>query len=156
MPPRPGSRNWRSYGVGASAMAFGVAFTVFVLIDGYVSFGDLFYDVIRPAIFQGVLPGTAFVVVGIRAIRHPTELAKALGAAAGALSGPLYYPMLDLAHPNNSGMDFGRGWVGILMLLLLPVNMAIGARVGTRVAQWRAADANVGNRTGAPRPSGWV
>ena len=140
------TRNWRSYGVGASTITFGVAFAGFVLIDGYSSRADLFYDVILPAIFQGIIPGAAFVVVGIRAIRHSLEPARALGAAAGALSGPLCYPLLGLGHPNNSGMDFGRGFVLMFMLLLLPVNMAIGARVGARVAEWRAAGPHAGGR----------
>ena len=142
--------------MGAAAIAFGVAFAVLVLIDRHVSFFrgfEFFYNMMIPAIFQGILPGTAFVVVGIRAIRHPTELAKALGAAAGTLSGPLYYPMLGALHPNDSGMDFGRGWVGILMLLLLPVNMRIGARVGARVAEWRAAGPHVGDRPGTTAPA---
>ena len=153
MPSRAGSREWRSYGVGASAIALGVAFAGFVLIDGYASSSDLFYDVIQPAIYQGILPVRPFVVVGVRAIRHSMELAKALGAAVGALSGPLYYPMLGLGHPNDAGADFGRAWVGFLMLLLLPVNMAIGARVGARVAEWRAAGPHVGDRPETMAPA---
>ena len=144
MPPRAGSRDWRSYGVGASTIAFGVTFAVFVSIEEYYP-GE-----ILAAIFLGVLPGTIFVVVGIRAIRHPTELAKALGTAAGALSGPLYYPMLGLAHPDNSGVDFGRAFVAFFMLLLLPVNMRIGTRVGLLVAEWNAGGPHVGYR---PRTS---
>ena len=142
MPSRVGSRNWRSYGVGASAIAFGVTFAVFVSIEEY------FPGEIAAGIFLGVLPGTAFVVVGIRAIRRPTELAKALGAAVGALSGPLYYFMLGLAHPNNSGVDFGRAFVAFFVLLLLPVNMRIGTRVGARVAEWSAGGPPVGYRPG--------
>lgn len=151
MPSWTGFQKWRSYGFGASAIVFGAAFAVFVFIDGYVSSFrgfEYFYNAVLPAIFQGILPGTAFVVVGIRAVRHPTELAKALGAAAGALSGPLSYHVLGLAHPNDSGMDFGRGFVGILMLLLLPVNMGIGAKVGARVAEWCAGSAQIERRPG--------
>lgn len=117
----------------------GVAFAVFVFIDQYE---------VVPAVLVGILPGSAFVVVGIRAVRRPTEIANALGAAAGALSGPLSYHVLSLAHPGNSGVDIGRGLVGILMLLLLPVNMGIGAKVGARVGEWRAGSARIETRPG--------
>ncbi len=138
----PPARDGR-YRVGAAIIAFGAAFAAFVFIDLAVPLSaysgwDFSYSVILPAVFKGVLPGTAFVVVGVRAIRHRTTLAEAIGAAAGALSGPLSYHILAFGHENDSGMDFGRGFVGIFMLLLLPVNMRIGARVGARVAEWGA------------------
>ena len=88
-----------------------------------------------PLLFQGVLPGAAFVVVGVWALRRPSELARVVGAAAGALSAPLYIPLIALAHPNDAGADIGRGLVGILLLGLLPLNMWIGALVGRRVGE---------------------
>ena len=139
----PPARDGR-YRVGAAIIAFGVAFAAFVFIDLAVPLSmysgwDFSYSVILPAVVKGILPGTAFIVVGVRAIRHRTTLAEAMGAAVGALSGPLSYHILALPHPEDSGVDFGRGFVRIFMLLLLPVNMWIGARVGARVAEWRAA-----------------
>lgn len=140
MPSSPGSRDRRSKGVGALAIAFGVAFAIAVSTRAFEG-GNL---------LLGTVPGIAFVVVGTWAIREPAKLVRALGAVAGALSGPLYYPLLFLAHPNDSGVDFGRAFVGFFMLLLLPVNMLIGARVGARVAEWRAAtSAQAVNSTGA-------
>ena len=125
---------------------FGVSFAVWVLVDGYspsYSGFDIFYNMVLPGFFQGVLPGTAFVVVGIWAFREPTELARVLGAATGAMSGPLYYPLLPLAHPNSAGVDFGRAFVWLFMLALLAVNMRIGASVGERVARWPAGAGDV-------------
>ena len=144
MPFRARIGKWSiSHAVGAPAIAIGVALPVLVFFDA--NGGSLDYAITATTFF-GILPGAAVVVAGVRAIRRPTELAMALGPAVGALSGPLYYPMLGLMHPNDSGADFGRAFVGFFAVLLLPVNMAIGARVGARVAKWGAAGPQAGNR----------
>ena len=144
MPSPSGSWSWRSHGVGGSIIVFGLVFAVAVSTRAFEG-GNL---------LLGIVPGIAFVVVGTRAIREPAELARVLGAAAGASSGPLYYPLLLLAHPNDSGVDFGRAFVAFFMLFLLPVNMLIGARVGVRIAEWRVDSAQVVKRGGATARNG--
>lgn len=129
----PGEGNWRRYGFGAAAIAFGLAVVVVVGLGPAAEAAALYL----PLIFQGVLPGAVFVAVGVWAIRRPADFARVVGAAAGALSAPLYYPLVGLAHPNDSGMDFGRGFVGLALLVMVPLNMWIGAKVGQRVAERR-------------------
>ena len=119
-------RDWRANLLGTSAVVLGVAFPAIAVIRAT---GHIY----APLLFQGLLPGAAFVVVGIWAFRRPSELARVLGAAVGALSAPLYLPLIALAHPDNAGADIGRGLVGLLMLAMLPLNMWIGALVGQRV-----------------------
>ena len=124
------ARDWRRYGLGISAITVGVAFVVFVGINAT----DPIYLAL---VFQGVVPGAAFVAVGIWAIKRPADLPRFLGAAAGALSAPLYYPLVGLAHPNDVGADIGRGLVGVALPVILPLNMWICATVGQRVAERR-------------------
>ena len=123
--------------IGGLSIAFGVSFAVFVLVEAYSPYQGGVFEMVVTGTFQGVLPGVAFVVVGVWAIREPMELGRAIGAAAGALSGPLYYPFLYLGHPNDSGADMGRGFVLMVMLALLAVNVRIGASVGERAGRWR-------------------
>lgn len=124
------SRDWGRYGFGISAITVGVAFVVFVGINAT----DPIYLAL---VFQGVVPGAAFVAVGIWAIKRPADLPRVLGAAAGALSAPLYYPLVGFAHPNDVGADIGRGLVGVALPVILPLNMWICATVGQRVAERR-------------------
>ena len=120
----------RRYGFGVSAITVGVAFVVFVGVNA----ADPIY---LPLVFQGVVPGAAFVTVGIWAMKRPADLARVLGAAGAALSAPLYYPLAGFGHPNDVGADIGRGLVGVALPIILPLNMWIGATVGQRVAERR-------------------
>lgn len=138
----PREANWRRYGFGAAAIAFGLAFVVIVGL-GPAAEPEFLY---LPLVFQGVLPGAVFVAVGVWAIRRPVDFARVVGAGAGALSAPFYYPLVGLAHPNNSGMDFGRGFVGLALLVMVPLNMWIGAKVGQCVAERRRTGRGIAPR----------
>ena len=122
--------NRQAYGVGATAIAIGLAFPVAVAIRAPA---DLFIPLVS---------GAAFVFVGLWAVRRPSDLPRILGAAAGALSAPLYFPLVGFAHPNDVGMDFGRGFVGLALPVIVPLNMWIGATVGQRVAALGVGAAN--------------
>lgn len=119
--------NGRAYGLGAAAISLGVAFAIAAVIRARAD--------VPSALFQFVVPGFAFVFVGVWAIRRPLELARVAGAATAALSASFYYAWLvGLGHPHDSGADIGRGLVGLLALGIVPFGMRICAEVGRRFA----------------------
>lgn len=100
---------------------------------------------------------------GVRCCRRPGHQgARGVGQHARcrgrSISGPLFLPLLFLAHPNDLGMDFGRAMVAFLLLFLLPVNVRIGAQVVVRVAGWNQNSTQLWNSSGAaPRAiARWV
>ncbi len=129
---------WRAYGVGAFAILLGV----FLSVSHFVERGDIFVKGLGGILYWGFMPGGPLVIVGICAFRRPTELPRVLGAFVGALSAPLYIPLIGMSHPNDAGADLGRGMVGLLMPLVVPVNMLIGAALGERLGRpwWTKTD----------------
>lgn len=91
-------------------------------------------------LFTGVVPGAAFVVVGIWATKRPEQLTSVVGAAVGALSAPAYYLLLsDARHPLDAGADIGRGLVGLVVPFILPFDMMLGAWAAARIETRGAA-----------------
>lgn len=110
-----------------AALVLGVALPCLAILQGW----DL-----PMVVVGGVVPGGAFVVVGIWAIRGPRDLKRIIGAAVGACSAPLYYFALHpLQHPLDAGADIGRAFVALLALVVLPLNMRMGAMAADRLGQ---------------------
>ena len=66
---------------------------------------------------------------------------------------PFTFGVSMMSHPNDAGADIGRGMVGLLMPLVVPLNMLIGAALVDRVCRpWWAKDDPKGNPHGT-RPS---
>ncbi len=117
--------------VAGAAFVFGVALPVVAAIE------DL-----NPlwVLVTGVVPGAAFVVVGIWATKRPEQLTSVVGAAVGALSAPAYYLLLsDARHPLDAGADIGRGLVGLVVPFILPFDMMLGAWAAARIETRGAA-----------------
>lgn len=100
---------------------------------------------------SAITVGAAFVTVGVWAIKRPADFPRVIGASAGALSAPLYLPLVGLGHPNDAGVDIGRGFVGIALPAMLPLNMWIGAKVGQCVAERRRTESWIGTATPGAR-----
>ena len=113
-----------------------------VLIVGGLLYGDNVFA----SIFMGFVFGGPLVIVGVCAIRRPDEMPRVFGAFGGALSAPLYLPLLFMMHPNNAGADLGRAMVGFLLLVAVPVNMWVGAGLAERLYRpWWAENEMAGN-----------
>lgn len=124
-----------------------------VLIVGGLLFGDNVFA----SIFMGFVFGGPLVIVGVCAIRRPKEMPRVFGAFGGALSAPLYLPLLPMMHPNDSGADLGRAMVAFLLLVAVPVNMAIGARLGEQLYRpWWADNELAGKVRVTPPSTYWL
>ena len=121
---------WRSYGVGASAILLGAGLSTIVYIEHRFI---LSVSGLLTMLYLALVPGGPLVVVGICAIMRPSKRLRALGALVGALSAPLFIPLLSMMHPNDAGVDFGRAGVAFLLVFAVPVNMLVCAALAERL-----------------------
>lgn len=118
-------------------MLFGLGFAVVVAVQEFDP------DDWAPALVWTLLPA-AFVGLGIWPFLRTVEPANVIGAGVAALSAPVCYAMLNHSYPNDSGeASIGRGFMCMLMLIVLPISMLIGGKVGQRVGRWRAGTGDV-------------
>ena len=116
----------RVIGAAAFALLLGAVLIVRGLIKG---------DNVFASLFLGFMFGGPLVIVGVCAMRRPSEMPRVIGAFVGALSAPLFLPLLGMIHPNTAGADLGRAGVGVLLLLAVPVNMLICAALGQQLCR---------------------
>ena len=123
---------WRAYGLGASAILLGAVLAV----RGSMAWSD---DL--SVVFWAFMSGGPLMIVGTCALRRPLQLPRAMGAVFGAVSAPAYLWVSTMGHPNDTGADIGRGMVGLLMPLVVPLNMLIGAVLVDRLCRpWWGTD----------------
>ena len=138
----------RVIGAAAFAILLGAVLIVRGLIEG---------DNVFASLFQGFVFGGPLVVVGVCAIRRPSEMPRVIGAFVGALSAPLFLPLLGMMHPNDAGADLGRAGVAFLLLLAVPVNMLICATLGQRLCRpWWTENELAGNPRVTPPSAYWL
>ena len=127
---------------GIRAGAFAAVVLGAILIVGGLIMGNTVFG----SLFLGFMFGGPLVIAGVWAIRRPSKKPRVVGAFVGALSAPLYLPLLFMMHPNDAGVDLGRGAVAFFLLVAVPVNMRICAALAQRICQpWWTENGLAGN-----------
>ncbi|MCY3820523.1 MAG: hypothetical protein OXH52_14380 [Gammaproteobacteria bacterium] len=130
--------------MGACALLLGGSLAVYNALTGSEN--------VVVVLFWVFMSGGPLMIVGTCALRRPSELPRVLGAFIGAVLAPVYLWVSMMSHPNDAGADIGRGMVGLLMPLVVPLNMLIGAALVDRMCRpWWAKNELRGNPHGTPR-----